>query len=91
MHTHVANHASRDLLLRSDLLSVECTAEHADNWNEGQDTVQNARLANCFRYLTSRVAWTEVGDYTDAAVVEATTQTVLEICRHDYWSSVHSS
>jgi len=82
VQTAVGDLRAGDALLLADLSASEHTANAADDGNERQDAVEQARVADLLGHLASRIARNEVGDDADGAVVEAAEQTVLELTAH---------
>lgn len=63
----------------SDLASHLQECYHVGYWHEEDGATEEARFAHCLRVLAEGVARDEVGDQTQADVVEATKETVLEL------------
>ena len=68
-----------DVLSVPDLLSNDGSEDEVQTGNQEADTAQQTAISNRFCVFTELVAGYQIGDNTEATVVEATAQTVLEI------------
>jgi len=81
-HEQISNEPTRDPLLLAYLLSEAGHTDQVSDGDELDESTHQARLAHLLGDLAGRVAGHNVSDDADHAVVEASTQTILELVRH---------